>query len=144
MQSLHAVAAAPWKIDIGEKSWWFSPLSLADWAILERRLLEGRRNPIDVARENLTRLADDEKRILLDAALRQASSPPRAIPREIAAFLATQSGLCLLFWLSLRKLHPEITEEDAWTLLSSLDAARLETVVAEAASLPASEGVLKN
>jgi hypothetical protein len=120
MSGLNVLTAAPWRQTIGEIDYWLEPLTLSDWGIIEKRLLRERRNPLQLARENLAGLQADEKRALLEAALRQAATAQTVTADELMQYTATPRGAALLLWLSLRKRQPEITEPQAAELLAAL------------------------
>ena len=121
MDGLNVLTAAPWRQTIDGVDYWMEPLTLGDWGIIEQRLLKGRRNPLEVAKENLAGLKPDEKRALLESALKQASSAQKATADELMDYTATPPGMGLKFWLSIRKQNPQITEARAAELLNILD-----------------------
>jgi len=122
VDGLNALTAAPWRETIDGVDYWMEPLTLGDWGIIEEHLARQRRNPLEVAKENLAGLAADEKRALLASALEQASGAGRVTADELMDYTATPEGLGLMFWLSIRKQNPQISEGWAAELLGILDA----------------------
>ena len=120
MDGLHALTAAGWHETIDEVEYYMEPLTLKDWGTIEKHLLAGRRDPIEVARENLEGLSPEEQRMLLEAALDRAIGAHGVAADELIAYTATPQGMAMMFWLSIRKRHPEIGEDRAAELLGSL------------------------
>lgn len=117
MSSLAEITAAPWEREIAGRAWRFSPLTLGDWAVLERRVLESRPDPLALAKSHLEGLNRDAQRELLDAALVAATRSRRVTLAELLEFAESTEGLTLSIWLSLRREHPELTEAEAGALL---------------------------
>src|SRR5690606_13250854 len=108
------------RVSIDGAEYWLSPLTLADWATIECRIVETRKDPIETAKERLAGLDDSEKRMLLDAALREATRTAGVTARELLAYTTTRAGFELLFWLAIRKRHPTIDEPQAAHLVARI------------------------
>jgi len=121
VDGLNVLTAAPWQQTIDGVDYWMEPLTLGDWGIIEQRLAKGRRNPLEVAKENLAGLEPDDKRTLLESALKQARSADKVTADELLDYTATPEGMVLMFWLSIRKRNARITEARAAELLNILD-----------------------
>ncbi len=120
MDGLHVPTAAPWKQRFGGEEFWMEPLTLKDWAILEKRYLESRPDPIELAKARLDGCDAQKRRELLESALQTAMQGSRATLGELKRFLRTREGLSLMLWLALRRRHPQMTEARAHELLMTL------------------------
>lgn len=125
MSELAEFTAAPWERTIAGKTWRFSPLTLGDWAVLERRLLESRPDPLAIARRHLEGLSSDARRELFEAALVESTRRRRATLAELLDFADSPLGLALSVWLALRRGHPDLTETQASELLDRMAAEEL-------------------
>lgn len=120
MTPLSALTTAPWRQTIDGIDYWLEPLTLSDWGIIERRILQSRRDPLQVAKESLAGLAPEEKRMLLESALAQASRAGQVTAEELFDYTATPQGAALMLWLSMRKRDAGMTEQRAAELLAAM------------------------
>ncbi len=144
MDGLHVPAAAPWKQHVGGEEFWLEPLTLEDWATVEKRLVEHRPDPIELAKANLDGLDLATKRELLESALRRAVEHNRATVEELKQFIETPEGMALVLWLAIRKRHPQITEQRAYELLMRLGDEQLSRLEANVQGASGGEGLAKN
>ena len=145
MDGLNAITAAAWCQAIDGKQYWFEPLTLRDWGLIEQRITQRRPHPLEEAKTQLDGMAEADKRTLLEEALRRATAVSRASSDEVTQYLSTCEGAAFMFWLSIRKRHPEITEERATELLNRFGAENLrglQSRIDGCAGIPA--GTAKN
>ena len=95
MDGLHVPAAAPWKQHFGGEEFWLEPLTLEDWATVEKRLVERRPDPIELAKASLDGLDLATKRELLESALRRAVEHDRATVEELKQFIEREAKLAV-------------------------------------------------
>lgn len=144
MSGLRVTAAAAWRQTIDGADYWLEPLALSDWAVLEQRVVEMRRDPLQAAKEHLADLDPDDRRALLEAALSQAARASQVTATQLLEFAATAEGTVMLFWLAVRKRHPHVTLRRASELLDRLGAAELARLRTAAEGQPPAEDPIKN
>jgi hypothetical protein len=111
-------AGGDWTETIAGRELRLMPLALADWAVVEARLVAGRRDPIAIARESLAALPITAHRTVLESALSEACRGNQVTIDELAAFASTATGTVLMMWLALRTHQPDLSEADVAQLLS--------------------------
>ena len=144
MDGLHVPAAAPWKQHFAGEEFWLEPLTLEDWATVEKRLVQRRPDPIELAKASLDGLDLATKRELLESALRRAMEHDRATVEELKQFIETPEGMALVLWLAIRRRHPRITEQRAYELLMRLGDEQLSRLEANVQGASGGEGLAKN
>lgn len=111
-------AGSDWTETIAGRRLRLMPLSLADWAVVEARLVASRRDPIAIAGESLAALPITAHRTVLEAALSEACRSNQVTIDELATFASTTAGTVLMMWLALRTHQPDLSEADVAQLLS--------------------------
>lgn len=89
MDGLYEIVPGCVNVEIGGRSWQLGPLRLADYAAIERRLLQ-RLEPAG-------------------AAFEAARNGRRACREELHAWLRGSEGILYELWLRLRQWHPALT-----------------------------------
>lgn len=136
------MAGAPTELTICGKVYKASPLTLEAHAEIEAHIVSTRPDPIELAaksldRPGMNRLSSESRRLLMEAAVRQAARDARgASPQEIGEFLGSIDGVAFLLWLMMREHHKEIDSpvaskkliydfgtENLQTLMSKIDRA---------------------
>jgi hypothetical protein len=117
MTLLGELTGGDWTETIAGRELRLAPLSLADWAVVEARLVASRRDPITVARESLDSLPATAHRAVLEAALSEACRGGRVTIDELVDFAGTTAGTVLLVWLALGRHQPDLREADVAELL---------------------------
>lgn len=115
--------AAFMKVMLGDKEYRISPLQDCDFGAFERWV---QKRYLATTKENLDGLTEDQVNRQLDRAFERASMITFASP-EAGALMSSLEGAVFLFWLSIRKEHPDLTEEDVGKLL--LDSASRDTAM---------------
>ena len=117
MDGLHEMTAAESVWSIGGKEYRLAPLRLRDYGEMERRILAGRPDPLEVARSKLEGLAEPLQKHLLSAAYDDARRGGRVSIGELSEWMDTVEGRVYQFWLAARRNHPEVTLDEADALL---------------------------
>ncbi len=120
MDGLNQLTAAEGTIRIGEQTFRLGQLTLADYGEIENRVVSRRRDPVSLAVGNLDGLGEKQQEFLLGRAFDEAAGGKVAGAREIDRWRQTPDGYCYLFWMMVRKGHPEVTLQRAGQLLASL------------------------
>lgn len=123
-ESNRAALAAPGSIMLGGATYLLSPLLPADYAMLREHCRE--LALIDVQTPLAGIMADFEKMppamqaLAMREAVAQAAGAKKPEPTNeaIAANSGTLAGVRFTFWLSARKLHPELTREKVAELVT--------------------------
>lgn len=95
------------------KPYLMRPLTLSDYAELESRAEAARPNPVTIAAAASAALPDAAAERLLRIAFEESRRPVKRSAQERVAWLeewaeSTTEGKAILFWLLLRRNHPEI------------------------------------
>jgi len=109
MDGLYEIAPNCVCVEIEGREWQISPLRLADYAELERRLLRNRRPPLEAAIEAMSEQAEQRQKYHLGLAFDEARCADRASHDELEAWLRSDEGILHEIWLRLRPMQPEIT-----------------------------------
>lgn len=128
MESVAGLVAAPTTIDVGDRQFTMSPIPHRDYAVIERRILEQRGDPIVIARRLAEGLSQEERKELFQQAYKDAMYGNMVSTEEYEAYRMSHHGFRLIFWLGLRVAHPDITEEEAAQLADEYFAERLEAI----------------
>ena len=113
--------AAPTTITLGGKELKMSPLTDKEIGILDRWV---RARHIQVARESLEGLSEEDKEMTMSIALQQASAMT-FMSGPGAAVISTIDGWAQIMWCGIHKNHPEITPDELKGML--LDPVNLKT-----------------
>jgi len=139
MDGLNRLTGADQTIAVGDCTYRLGPLTLKDYGEIENRILARRPDPIAVAVGHLEGLSEEQQEYLLGRAFDRAVSGRWVRSSEIDEWKQTHEGFCYLFWLMVRKSHPEVTLERAAELIQQLADESQEDLhrrMAEAAGLP--------
>ena len=136
MTRIGELTAGEWCETIDGREWRFAPLSLADWAELEARLVASRPDPLAVARDASESLPAAAHRGVLEAAFAEACRATRVTIDELVEFAASGAGTVLLCWLALRRHHPELSEADVAALISRWTDAEVSSAHTRLAGAP--------
>lgn len=128
MEGLTGLVAAPTSVEIDGKAYTLTPIPVREFAKVERRILERRGDPISVAKQLAEGCTPEERREIFERAYQDAFRGNMVSAREIEEYKASLAGMRFLFWLSLRKEHPEINEDDGSALADQFFAERLEAI----------------
>ncbi len=120
MHGLNQLTASADEIEIDGRSYRLGPLVLRDYGEIENRVLARRPDPLAVAAGSLAGLEPAQQEFLLGRAYDRAATAATASEDEIEQWKRTPDGLCTLFWLMVRKHHPEITREQTGELVEQL------------------------
>ncbi len=103
-------------MELGGRTYYLLPPGRDGVRQMEEFILKHRRSPLDIAKAKLDGLTPDQQLALLRDALARESSMPTAITdADFAAALDTREGAAMMFWLMVRKNHPDVA-------LSEIDA----------------------
>jgi hypothetical protein len=111
--------------EVRGKTYYLSPLRVNDWAEAGAVVQARKAKPLDLAKEQLPRLADADRRALLELAF-DAERWPFPAHYEILRWFATPEGKRFETWLMLRRNHPEITLEGTEVLMEQAQAEAIE------------------
>lgn len=139
MDGLNRLTGADQTIEIGDRTYRLGPLTLKDYGEIENRILARRPDPIATAVEHLDGLSESQQQYLLGRAFDRAVSGRWVRASEIDEWKQTHDGFCYLFWLMVRKAHPEVTLGRAAELIQQLadgSQQELHRCMAEAAGMP--------
>ena len=128
MEGLAGLVAAPTRIEIGGKTYLFTPIPQRELGKVERRILERRGDPIATAKQLAEGCTPEERRELFERAYQDAVRGNMVSRRELEDYKASHDGMRFLVWLSLRKEHPEITEDEGAALADQFFAERAEAI----------------
>lgn len=117
MDGLHELTAAETTVTILDRTYRLAPLRLRDWGEIERRILAGRPDPLDLVLSKLDGLAEHLQRELLSRAYDDARRGRRVSASELHDWLSTPEGHVVQFWLSVRQHQPDVSLDDAEQLL---------------------------
>lgn len=125
------------KINLGGKDFVFTELSIRDLAAFRAELMDKRKNFNQERREQLIKVAEKIGNINQMELLKYIDKP--LTEEEIEAEMETIDGMGYLVYLSLKYCHPEITKEDAMSIISP---SKLPEITK--ALFPASEEIKKD
>lgn len=127
MEGLPGLVAEPTVIEIDGKPYTVAPIPVTDMARIERRILAKRGDPVDVAKRLAEGLSPEERRELFNRAYDDATKGHMVSTEELDAYRASLEGMRFIFWLGLRKCHPDIDEDAGASLFDQFFAERLES-----------------
>ena len=116
---------------ITANKWALSPVTIADHAEIERRIVALQLHPLEEVKGHLSGLSEEHARYLLDAAYRDTMTRRRATPDQVREYLESSDGICLLVWLSVRKRQPEVSETDVAKTLAGLTREQVAALLGE-------------
>lgn len=128
MQNIAGLVASPITVEIGERTYTISPIPSRDYALIEKRILETRGDPIAIVRELSKDASPEERKALFEKAYQDSMYGNMVSSDEYERYAASHHGYRHIFWLGLRIAHPEITEEQAASLADQFFAERLELI----------------
>lgn len=115
--------AAPRTVKLKGKKYLISPLRDRDYGEFEAWVQD---QVFDVAKRNLDGLNDTDRQELLKLAYNKASSITISSPESLR-YMTSVDGAVKLLWLSLRREHSDLTEDDVADMLT--DPETLETAM---------------
>jgi len=115
MSDTAKAAASPLTITLGDKTFTVSPLTDRDIGEFERWL---QFTYIDAIRSNLDGLKDDERAAILKDAYRELPMLTMGHPYGVR-IMGSLRGITRMFWLSLRKCSPHVTEDEVFAIMSA-------------------------
>ena len=98
---------------IGGIEYTFTQLTIRDRQRVEQRILDKRGDPIEIARSLAVDATPEERERLFDRAYMDAVKARQVTGEEMSDFENTATGAVFAYWLSLRKHHPDVTEDEA-------------------------------
>lgn len=101
------VTAAPLEIELSGKKYLLSPMRDRDYGEFQRWVQS---RIIQLAKDNLNGLSEDEKKFLLVHAYEKASNIKENSPETLRT-IQTIEGAAKLAFIMMRKNHPELTED---------------------------------
>ena len=111
MDGLSRAAGAPIDIELGGKTYLFSPLNFDDIGTIENKLIKDRPNPLAVVGEARQYLDDETYKQLIQQAYHDAKSVARITEEEFNDFLTSREGLIFGLWLCLLHHKPDLEYE---------------------------------
>jgi hypothetical protein len=115
--------AIPQTVNVGGRSLRLRPLTLADYAEIEQRIIAGRPDPLAEIAARLAGASPDERRAALEQLLDKLGGSGQVSMAELDQWWQTSAGLCRRFWLMVRSEHPDMTLADAAGRLAEIGAA---------------------
>lgn len=115
MTTTAEATAAFVKVTLDGTTYRVSPLRDKDFGAFERWVQQ---RFLDVTKQNLEGLTEDQATRQLDRAFERAGSITFVSP-EASALMASVEGAVFLFWLSVRQEHPDVTESQLTALLTN-------------------------
>jgi len=117
MTGLPELVAADRTETIGGVVYTFTQLTILDRAQIQQRILSKRGDPIETARRLAIDATPEERERIFDRAYRDEVKAKQLTAEEQDEFENSAEGAVFAYWLSLRKHHPDLTEDDAAQLL---------------------------
>ena len=115
------MSAAPLSLHFDGREYRMSPVTDADMGEIERWVQS---HILRVARESLDDdTPESDRRIVIDSAMQKSAMVNLATPDSIMQMNSLQ-GLTRLYWLGLRKNHPDITIREVEQLMGDADVRR--------------------
>lgn len=111
---------AGFPIELGGTKYMLSPLTVKELGSCEQYLLSQRKTPLQIARENMAGLSDEDKEILLRAAIKETRSSSKIPAEEVKRWIDTLEGSKYTIWMMIRKNHPEMTMERVSELIDKM------------------------
>lgn len=109
MEGLLEIAPVSVPVEIGGCVWPLSPLRLADYAEMERYILQKHASPIEAARLVMEGQSDHAQKQMLGRAFDEVRRADRVAREEMDAWLQSEEGIFFEFWRRLRSAQPEMT-----------------------------------
>jgi hypothetical protein len=109
MDGLHEIIPAAVPIEIDGRTWQLGPLLLADYAEMDRFLLQKRHSPLEGARAAMPTQSEQEIRHLLSLAFDEERRRLKTTCADMQAWLSSAEGTLYEFWLRLRGRQPNMT-----------------------------------
>jgi hypothetical protein len=117
---LNELTGADQTVEIEGRTYRLGPLTLKDYGEIENRIIARRPDPVALVLQSLHGLNPRQQEFLLGRAYDRAAAARQATIAELDLWKRTPEGVCYLFWLMVRKGHPEITFERAAELVEHL------------------------
>jgi hypothetical protein len=106
------MTAAVSEFQSGDTTYRLSPLADKDWGEFERWVQD---KHMDLARRNMEGMKPEDRKVLIEAAYKQAASITISSP-EALSIMSTVDGAAYLLYISLRREMPEIDFQAALEL----------------------------
>lgn len=121
--------AAPETPTIGGVEYMMPPADGDDYAKIDKRIVSLREAPEDVVAKLAPHASPEVALKLFEKAYDDAMHLNRVTARQQSEWLDTLAGSQYLFYLSINKNHPEVTEEKASELLGQLAKEHLQRAI---------------
>jgi len=131
MAYLDELTGAPETATIGGVKYSLSPLAIDDWAVIQKRIIARRPDPIEAATRLAAGAPEAVAREILMKAYGDAQRSDIVTTEELDAWRFSYEGAQCQFFLAIRKNHPEITEDRAAALLEMYGREYLAEVTAQ-------------
>jgi len=129
MPTLRELFALDETITIAGVEYHLTQLRGRDQGMIDERIKRGRRDPAAAVRELASLMTPDERKHYFDQVIDQAWCTQEPTVRERAEFQETFVGMAFCFWLSLRRHHPDVTEDEAADLLSEFGIESMQEMI---------------
>ena len=131
MISLGTLAAPGTTIEVDGRSYRLGELDQTDNATIEARILSKRGDPIAVAQKMAPMLTPEEREKLFAKAYDDSLKVNIVTCGDWDDFCNSMEGWRMVFWLSLRQHHPEVTEAEAARMLDKIGEQWVERFIGE-------------
>lgn len=121
MDGLHEMAGSGVPIEIGGKTYLLSTLKAKHWGEAARVLISKRKSPMQIAKENLQGLPEAAQQRLIELAYRDERDGELVPNYKIEQWFESVEGAVWNFWKQISQAHPEITIDQAESLLTQLN-----------------------
>jgi len=142
MEGVHELTGTPVQVAIDGRSYRLAPLRIRHLGEMERHLLAGRPDPLELVAKRLPELPEAAQRVLLERAYDQLRQGPRVSWQELRDWMQSPAGRIYQFWLAVREYEPELTLEQAEELICRAGTNALQAI--ERASSELQEDPLGN
>jgi hypothetical protein len=113
MDGIYEMSGAPLVLTIGGKDLTFAPLDRQDHGTIELEIIKQGKSPLQVIKDFLPLLGDDDRRHLLELAYRDEVRGPMVSWYDSIRWQNTMKGADFVCWLRLKHNYPAITLEEA-------------------------------
>jgi hypothetical protein len=122
---IHEASGSPLVLTVDDKQWFFGPIDRVDEGTIELEILSKRPKPLDVVKQHLASLGEEDRRTLLELAYRDEMKGPMVSRYDMRLWELTPQGSVFVAWLRLRHNHPDVTLDTAHLLLKKIGASNM-------------------